>query len=44
MTNFFDNPMGTNGFEFVEYAAPDPGLLRELFTKLGFPVTARHRS
>jgi hypothetical protein len=21
----WDNPMGTDGFEFVEYAAPDPG-------------------
>ena len=44
MTDIFDNPMGTDGFEFVEYAAPDPGLLRELFAKLGFPVTAHHRS
>jgi 4-hydroxyphenylpyruvate dioxygenase len=38
------NPMGTDGFEFVEYAAPDPGLLRGLFERLGFPVVARHRS
>jgi 4-hydroxyphenylpyruvate dioxygenase len=38
-----ENPMGTDGFEFVEYAAPDPELLRELFTKMGFPVVARHR-
>ena len=39
-----DNPMGTDGFEFVEYAAPDPNLLRGLFERLGFPVVARHRS
>jgi 4-hydroxyphenylpyruvate dioxygenase len=39
-----DNPMGTDGFEFVEYTAPDPELLRTLFEKMGFPVTARHRS
>src|SRR5688572_417378 len=39
-----DNPMGTDGFEFVEYTAPDPELLRTLFEKLGFPVVARHRS
>lgn len=39
----FDNPMGTDGFEFVEYTAPDPELLRTLFERLGFPVTARHR-
>ncbi len=38
------NPMGTDGFEFVEYAAPDPALLRGLFERLGFPVVARHRS
>jgi 4-hydroxyphenylpyruvate dioxygenase len=44
MTDIFENPMGTDGFEFVEYAAPDPELLRELFAKLGFPVAARHRS
>ncbi|MEM8547284.1 MAG: 4-hydroxyphenylpyruvate dioxygenase [Pseudomonadota bacterium] len=42
--DLFDNPMGTDGFEFVEYAAPDPALLRELFEKLGFPAVARHRS
>lgn len=39
-----DNPMGTDGFEFVEYAAPDPALLRGLFERMGFPVVARHRS
>ncbi|HKU14449.1 MAG TPA: 4-hydroxyphenylpyruvate dioxygenase [Steroidobacteraceae bacterium] len=38
------NPVGTDGFEFVEYTAPDPELLRTLFERLGFPVTARHRS
>ena len=31
-----DNPMGTDGFEFVEYTAPDPELLGELFEQLGF--------
>src|SRR5207237_631770 len=36
--------MGTDGFEFVEYTAPDPQLLRSLFERLGFPVVARHRS
>src|SRR5580698_6685750 len=38
------NPMGTDGFEFVEYTAPDPELLRSLFATMGFPVSARHRS
>ena len=44
MTAPLDNPMGTDGFEFVEYTAPDPQQLRTLFERLGFPVTARHRS
>ncbi len=42
--DLFDNPAGTDGFEFVEYTAPDPELLRALFERLGFPATARHRS
>jgi 4-hydroxyphenylpyruvate dioxygenase len=44
MSDPHDNPMGTDGFEFVEYTAPDPQLLRTLFERLGFPVVARHRS
>jgi 4-hydroxyphenylpyruvate dioxygenase len=38
------NPMGTDGFEFVEYTAPDPELLRHVFEQMGFPAVARHRS
>ncbi|MET0661031.1 MAG: 4-hydroxyphenylpyruvate dioxygenase, partial [Steroidobacteraceae bacterium] len=38
------NPMGTDGFEFVEYTAPDPELLGALLERLGLPRTARHRS
>ena len=38
-----ENPMGTDGFEFVEYTAPDPTLLRDLVTKMGFPAVARHK-
>ncbi len=38
------NPMGTDGFEFVEYTAPDPEQLRRLFERMGFPAVARHRS
>ncbi|HEY5559624.1 MAG TPA: 4-hydroxyphenylpyruvate dioxygenase [Steroidobacteraceae bacterium] len=43
MDERFENPMGTDGFEFVEYTAPDPEQLRSLFAKMGFPITARHR-
>ena len=39
-----DNPMGTDGFEFVEYTAPDPELLDDLFKNMGFLAVARHRS
>ncbi|HVQ77441.1 MAG TPA: 4-hydroxyphenylpyruvate dioxygenase [Candidatus Binatia bacterium] len=38
-----DNPMGTDGFEFIEYAAPDPTAMGALFERLGFKAIARHR-
>ncbi len=44
MTDLFDNPMGTDGFEFVEYAHPEPEKLRELFENMGFKAVARHKS
>jgi len=37
------NPMGTDGFELVEFAAPDAALLEGLFARLGFTAVARHR-
>lgn len=39
----WDNPMGTDGFEFIEYAAPDPAALGGLFETMGFTAVARHR-
>ena len=39
----WDNPMGTDGFEFIEYAAPDPVALGALFEQMGFTAIARHR-
>jgi 4-hydroxyphenylpyruvate dioxygenase len=38
------NPMGTDGFEFIEYTAPAPQLLGALFEQMGFAAVARHRS
>lgn len=38
------NPVGTDGFEFVEYAHPEPGKLHALFRTMGFTPVARHRS
>ena len=39
----WDNPMGTAGFEFIEYAAPDPAAMGKLFERMGFTAIARHR-
>lgn len=44
MTELWDNPVGTDGFEFVEYTAPDVEQLRALFERMGFRAVARHRS
>jgi 4-hydroxyphenylpyruvate dioxygenase len=38
------NPMGTDGFEFIEYTAPDTAELGRLFESMGFTAVARHRS
>ncbi len=38
-----DNPMGTDGFEFIEYAAPDPVAMGALFERMGFKPIAKHR-
>src|SRR5918995_2703642 len=38
------NRLGTDGFEFVEYAAPALPALNTLFEKMGFSAVARHRS
>ena len=40
----FDNPMGLDGFEFVEFAAREPQQLESLFGMLGFSAVAQHRS
>ena len=39
-----DNPMGTDGFEFVEYAHPDPQALHALFKLMGYAPVARHKT
>ncbi|HEX4118658.1 MAG TPA: 4-hydroxyphenylpyruvate dioxygenase [Rhizomicrobium sp.] len=40
----WNNPIGTDGFEFVEYTAPDTAALRALFERMGFRAVGRHRS
>jgi 4-hydroxyphenylpyruvate dioxygenase len=39
-----ENPAGTDGFEFVEFAHPEPEKLEELFTRMGYAPVARHRT
>jgi 4-hydroxyphenylpyruvate dioxygenase len=39
----WENPMGTAGFEFIEYAAPDPDAMGKVFERMGFRAIARHR-
>jgi 4-hydroxyphenylpyruvate dioxygenase len=44
MADLFENPMGLMGFEFVEFASPEPNVLEPLFERMGFSRVARHRS
>lgn len=44
MPDLFDNPMGLDGFEFVEFAEPSIGTLDTVFSQLGFERVAHHRS
>jgi 4-hydroxyphenylpyruvate dioxygenase len=44
MADLFENPMGLDGFEFIEFAAPERGLLEPVFKMLGFSHIASHRS
>ena len=39
----WENPVGTDGFEFIEYTAPDPVALGKLFEQMGFTAIAKHR-
>ncbi len=44
MTDLFENPLGTDGFEFVEYATTEPEKMMQLFEGMGFAKVAHHRS
>ncbi|UVO52366.1 4-hydroxyphenylpyruvate dioxygenase [Sphingomonas sp. SUN019] len=39
-----ENPLGLNGFEFVEFTSPDPQAMAAQFEQLGFVPTHRHPS
>ncbi len=44
MADLFENPLGTDGFEFVEYCHTQPEKLKDLFRQLGFTQTGHHKS
>ena len=44
MSDPFENPLGLDGFEFIEFSAPECGLLEPVFEAIGFTLIARHRS
>lgn len=44
MPDLFENPIGLDGFEFIEFCAPERGLLEPVFMAMGFVHIARHRS
>ena len=39
--DLFDNPLGTDGFEFVEFTSPEPERLQRLFEMMGFVAVAQ---
>ncbi|HWA00009.1 MAG TPA: 4-hydroxyphenylpyruvate dioxygenase [Caulobacterales bacterium] len=44
MADLFDNPIGTDGFEFVEFTGPEPETLARYFEQIGFTAVGKHRS
>jgi 4-hydroxyphenylpyruvate dioxygenase len=44
MADLFENPAGLDGFEFVEFCAPQKGVLEPVFKAMGFAHVASHRS
>ncbi|EHP42373.1 4-hydroxyphenylpyruvate dioxygenase [Cupriavidus basilensis OR16] len=39
----WENPLGIMGYEFVEFASPDPAALGRTFERFGFHAIAQHR-
>src|SRR3569623_2315414 len=44
MTDSTDNPMGLDGFAFVEFTSPEPDAMVDLFEKMGFTHVGTHKS
>jgi len=37
-----ENPLGLDGFAFVEFTSPEPAVMKALFEQLGFVAASRH--
>jgi 4-hydroxyphenylpyruvate dioxygenase len=44
LTDLFENPLGLDGFDFIEFSAAQKGVLEPAFEAMGFARVARHRS
>ncbi|MGB5078872.1 MAG: 4-hydroxyphenylpyruvate dioxygenase [Sphingorhabdus sp.] len=44
MSDLFENPLGLDGFEFIEFCAPERGVIEPVFEAMGFVRIAHHRS
>ena len=42
MTVTPENPIGLDGFEFVEFTSPDPAKMAALIEQLGFTAYSKH--
>jgi len=44
MADLFDNPAGLDGFEFIEFSAPEKGMIEPILETIGMTKIAKHRS
>ena len=44
MADLFDNPAGLDGFEFIEFSAPEKGMIEPVLETIGMTKIAKHRS
>jgi 4-hydroxyphenylpyruvate dioxygenase len=44
MADLFENPIGTDGFEFLEYTGNDIPFLENLMKEFGFTATGKHKT
>jgi 4-hydroxyphenylpyruvate dioxygenase len=44
MTEILENPLGLDGFEFIEFCAPQKGIIEPVFEAMSFTRVAQHRS